>query len=79
MICSGLKRILISFAGTPPIILYGAHDFVTTAPAATMLPRPIVTPFKIVTFAPHKTPSSMQQVSPVQVIFRHLLHQLDAF
>lgn len=43
-----------TFAGTPPMIEYGGHDFVTTAPAATTEPRPIVTSFSIVTLDPSK-------------------------
>lgn len=35
------------FAGFPPTIAYGGTSFTTTAPAATIAPRPIVTPDKI--------------------------------
>ena len=35
------------------------YDLVTTAPAATIEPQPIVTPFNIVTFAPIQQPSSI--------------------
>ena len=58
-ISSGVKRILIKRAGTPPMMLYGGKERVTTAPAATMLPRPTSTPFRIVTLAPTHTPSPM--------------------
>ena len=40
------------------MIEYGGHDLVTTAPAATTEPLPIVTPFNIVTLAPVQTSSS---------------------
>lgn len=43
------------------MIEYGGHDLVTTAPAATTEPLPIVTPFNIVTLAPVQTSSSIQQ------------------
>lgn len=54
-----MNLIYISFAGTPPIIEYGGNDLVTTAPADTTLPCPMVTPFNIVTLAPHHTSSSI--------------------
>ena len=53
------KRYFFILAGIPQIIEYGGHDFVTTEPAAIIDPRPIVTPFKIVTLAPAQTSSSI--------------------
>ena len=38
--------------GTPAQIEYGGNDLVTTEPAPTTVPRPILTPFNIVTFIP---------------------------
>ena len=43
----------IIFAGTPPTIVLGATSLVTTAPAATMAPSPMVTPCSTVTFDEH--------------------------
>ena len=42
-------------AGTPPTISKGFTSFVTTAPAATTAPRPIVTPGRIIARGPTKT------------------------
>ena len=41
--------ILIFFAGTPPTISYGGTSFVTTAPAPTIAPFPIVMPGIMIT------------------------------
>ena len=38
----------ITFAGTPPTMVLGATSLVTTAPAATTAPSPMVTPAKTV-------------------------------
>ena len=38
----------ITRAGIPPTMVNGATSFVTTAPAATTAPSPIVTPGRIV-------------------------------
>ena len=46
---------LISLAGTPPTIVFGSTSFVTTAPAATTAPSPIVTPARTVALAPLHT------------------------
>ena len=43
---------LIIFAGTPPTTVNGATSAVTTAPAATTAPRPIVTPGNTIAPAP---------------------------
>ena len=45
----------MTLAGTPPQIQYGGIDFDTTAPAATVVPLPIVTPESKVTFEPIQT------------------------
>ena len=47
------------FAGTPPTIANGGTSRVTTAPAATTLPRPSVTPGRIVARVPIQTWSSI--------------------
>ena len=49
---------LTTFAGTPAIRLLGGTDRITTAPAATTLPAPIVTPGQINALVPIHTPSS---------------------
>ena len=46
---------LISLAGTPPTIVFGSTSFVTTAPAATTAPSPIVTPASTVALDPIHT------------------------
>ena len=46
------------FAGFPPTIAYGGTSFTTTAPAATIAPRPIVTPDKIKALVAIQTSSS---------------------
>lgn len=48
----------MNLAGTPPQMQYGGIDLVTTAPAATVVPLPIVTPDRRVTFIPIQTSSS---------------------
>ena len=48
----------MNLAGTPPQTQYGGIDFDTTAPAATVVPLPIVTPAKSVTLHPIHTSSS---------------------
>lgn len=45
----------IFLAGTPAHISLGAIDFVTTAPAATIAPSPIVTPLSTTAFTPIHT------------------------
>src|SRR5882672_6699208 len=49
----------MTVAGTPPAMLMGGISFVTTAPAATTLPFPILTPGKMVTRDAIHTDSSM--------------------
>ena len=49
----------MNFAGTPPTIVFGVTSFVTTAPAATIAPSPILTPGKTVTLDPSHDLSSM--------------------
>src|SRR5688500_9761621 len=43
-------------AGLPTTIAYGGTSRVTTAPAPTIAPRPMVTPGRIVAFAPIDAP-----------------------
>ena len=45
----------MSFAGTPPTTMLGGTSFVTTAPAATIAPSPMVTPGVMVALAPIHT------------------------
>lgn len=45
-------RLPIGFAGIPPTIVYSGTSFVTTAPAATTAPFPIVIPFRITQLTP---------------------------
>ena len=47
--------ILITFAGRPPTIALAGTSLVTTAPATTMALSPMVTPCRVVTFAPSHT------------------------
>lgn len=42
----------MNLAGTPPTIVFAATSCVTTAPAATMAPSPMVTPGSTVALAP---------------------------
>ena len=49
----------ITFAGTPASNDLGGHDLVTTAPAATTEPLPIVTPLSTVALQPIQTRSSI--------------------
>lgn len=51
---------------------YGGQDFVTTAPAATTEPGPIITPLSIVTLAPHQTSSSITTGASFSGSFRWL-------
>ena len=54
----------MNFAGTPPQMQYGGIDLATTAPAATVVPRPIVTPERNVTLQPiHTSSSTMTSLS----------------
>ena len=55
LITSAGKRFLISFAGTPPTIVYGGTSLVTTALAAIMAPSPICTPCMITASNPIHT------------------------
>ena len=64
MASSMVNLYLMTLAGTPPIIEYGGQDLLTTAPAAIIDPRPIVTPDRIVTLIPnHESPSIMTSLS----------------
>jgi len=45
----------IGLAGTPPTIANSETSEVTTAPAATIAPFPILTPGKIIALGPIKT------------------------
>ena len=45
----------MNFAGTPPTTVFASTSFVTTAPAATIAPSPIVTPGNIVALEPIHT------------------------
>ena len=45
----------MSLAGTPPTTMLGGTSFVTTAPAASMTPSPMVTPGVTVALAPIHT------------------------
>lgn len=53
------RRVLspIFLAGTPAQISKSGIDFVTTAPAPTTAPSPILTPFRTTTFTPSQTSS----------------------
>ena len=42
-------------AGLPATIVHGGTSFVTTEPAPTTAPSPIVTPFKIIQLKPIQT------------------------
>jgi hypothetical protein len=53
-------------AGTPATMLYGGTSFVTTAPAATMLCAPMVTPSQTDTWVPIQTSSSTTMPSSVR-------------
>ena len=55
---SGLEP-RITTAGTPPTSVFGGTERVTTAPAATTAPSPMVTPLKMTTRAPIQAPSPM--------------------
>ena len=56
----------ITLAGTPPTSVFGSTSFVTTAPAATTAPSPMVTPPIIVALAP------IQQPSPIMIGFANV-------
>nr|DAF45430.1 MAG TPA: hypothetical protein [Siphoviridae sp. ctBLh2] len=56
-------------AGTPPTIVSAGTSFVTTAPAATMALSPIVTPLRIVAWAPTQT-FRPRTIGAGQVVFR---------
>lgn len=58
----------ISFTGTPPTRVFGLTSFVTTAPAATTAPSPIVTPPIMVASAP------IQHPSPMMIGFAYVRH-----
>ena len=65
---------LITLAGIPPAILYSGISFVTTAPAATIEPFPILTFSFIKTIIPSQSkslPSSNPQyfLSQLQLVF----------
>ena len=47
-----VNRFFISLAGFPPTIVYGGTSLLTTDPAATIAPSPIVTPGIIIAFIP---------------------------
>src|SRR5206468_9303019 len=49
------QNVLTTTAGFPATIVFGAIDFVTTAPAATTELSPMVTPFRITAFIPIQT------------------------
>lgn len=51
---------LINLAGTPPTTVRGATSRVTTAPAATTAPSPMVTPGSTVTFDPSHASAPMR-------------------
>ena len=55
----GSGRVPITLAGTPPAMHCAGRSFVTTAPAATTAPSPMVTPASTTTFAPSQAPSPM--------------------
>ena len=46
---------MINLAGTPPTMVFAGTSFVTTAPAATIAPSPIVIPGRIVALEPIQT------------------------
>jgi len=50
---SGISLIIL--AGFPATIVQGGTSFVTTDPAPTIEPSPIVTPFKIIELKPIQT------------------------
>ena len=56
--CFG-SRVRTTTAGFPATIAKGGTSLVTTAPAATIAPRPILTPFKTVDLKPIQTSSSI--------------------
>ena len=57
-------RSLIFFAGFPPTIVQGSTSFVTTLPASTIAPTPIVTPGIIRALEKTKTLSSILTGAP---------------
>ncbi len=52
---SFISIFFITLAGTPPTMVFGSTSFVTTAPAATTAPSPMVTPARTVALAPIQT------------------------
>ena len=54
----------ISFAGTPPTIVFLETSLLTTAPAATTAHAPILTPLKITQFEP------IQTFSPIFILLK---------
>lgn len=64
---------LMNFAGTPPTMTFGGTSFVTTAPAAITALSPIITPGRIVAFAPTQTFFLKQ--SEQDTLFRGLQEQ----
>jgi hypothetical protein len=77
VISLSLNRYLITFAGTQTAIAYGEISFVTTLQAPIIAHVPIVTPGRIMEFAPIHTSCQMttffqisfadQRMSPVAV------------
>ena len=65
-IVSSSKRYLMTRAGTPPTIAYGGTSRVTTEPAETTAPCPMVTPERIVALAPIQT-SEQTTMSPLEI------------
>jgi len=57
-------RSLIFFAGLPPTIVQGSTSLVTTLPASTIAPSPIVTPGIIIALEKTKTLSSILTGAP---------------
>lgn len=58
MLCSFINLFFISLAGIPPTTVYGLTFLVTTEPAATIEPLPIVTPGSKIVPAASQTSSS---------------------
>src|SRR5690606_12648217 len=61
---AGSTRSRIGRAGTPPTMEYGATSSVTTAPAATTAPSPIVTPRRTTALAPIHTSLPTMEGAP---------------
>ncbi|ORY70382.1 uncharacterized protein BCR38DRAFT_105425 [Pseudomassariella vexata] len=62
--CSTVCNFLATLAGAPVTTVYAGTLFVTTDPAPTVLPRPIVTPGRIMVPPPIHASSSMRTGSP---------------